>query len=90
MSAQSPDADRKKRVSFRARHRGTKEMDLILGRYADAKLKKLSGEELSQFERIISYPDTDLYLWICGRAPIPAEADCSILRDIIANALRKP
>jgi len=90
MSAQSQDADRKKRVSFRAWHRGMKEMDLILGRYADAKLKKLSGAELAQFERIIAYPDTDLFVWITGRAPIPAEADCPVLRDIIANAIRKP
>ena len=86
MSALSED-ETKKRLRYRASHRGTKEMDFILGRYADQRLDSLSPEELRRFEEITSYPDTKLYLWITGREPIPAAADCPLLQDICRSAI---
>lgn len=64
--------DRRKRLLFRCWHRGTREMDLILGRFADAEIDNLSDDELSQLERLIEVPDPDLYAAITGDRVLPA------------------
>ncbi|MBM9595743.1 FAD assembly factor SdhE [Roseitranquillus sediminis] len=56
---------------MRSWRRGIKEMDLILGRFADARLAAMSGEELDGYEALLSENDHDLYAWIAGRAPAP-------------------
>jgi antitoxin CptB len=53
--------DRRKRLLFRCWHRGTREMDLILGRFADAAIAELTDAELEQLEQLIEVPDPDLY-----------------------------
>jgi antitoxin CptB len=53
--------DRRKRLLFRCWHRGTREMDLILGRFADAAIADLTDAELTDLERLIEVPDPDLY-----------------------------
>jgi antitoxin CptB len=58
--------DRRKRLLFRCWHRGTSEMDLILGRFADATIARLSDDELTQLERLIEFPDPDLYAALSG------------------------
>jgi antitoxin CptB len=62
--------DRRKRLLFRCWHRGTREMDLILGRFADAEIANLSDAELAQFEHLIEAPDPDLYAALTGNAPL--------------------
>ena len=54
---------RRRRAAYRAAHRGTKEMDIILGRYAEARLKVMADEELSAFERFLALPDPLLTQW---------------------------
>jgi antitoxin CptB len=55
------DSDsRRKRALYRAHHRGTKEMDLILGGFADAELSRLSDAEISTFELLLALPDPDI------------------------------
>jgi len=56
--------ERRKRALYRACHRGTKEMDWLLGRYAKAKLASMGGDELEVFERLMSLPDPDIEHWI--------------------------
>ena len=58
--------ERRKRLLFRCWHRGTREMDLILGRFADAEIAGLSDDELGQLERLIEVPDVDLYAALTG------------------------
>ena len=53
--------DRRKRLLFRCWHRGTREMDLILGRFADATIADLTDAELEQLEQLIEVSDPDLY-----------------------------
>jgi antitoxin CptB len=65
--------DRRKRLLFRCWHRGTREMDLILGRFADAAIADLSDTELAQLERLIEVPDPDLYAAISSDAPLAVE-----------------
>ena len=64
--------DRRKRLLFRCWHRGTREMDLILGRFADAKIAELSDIELRELERLIEVPDVDLYAALTGDKTLSA------------------
>jgi antitoxin CptB len=65
--------DRRKRLLFRCWHRGTREMDLILGRFADAEIASLADDELAQLERLIEVPDPDLYAALTGDNALPPE-----------------
>ena len=65
--------DRRKRLLFRCWHRGTREMDLILGRFADAEITTLADAELRQLERLIELPDPDLYAALTGDAVLAPE-----------------
>ena len=58
--------ERRKRLLFRCWHRGTREMDLILGRFADAEIAGLGEGELAELERLIEVPDVDLYAALTG------------------------
>jgi antitoxin CptB len=65
--------DRRKRLLFRCWHRGTREMDLILGRFADAEIATLGNDELAELERLIELPDPDLYAALTGDKPLGSE-----------------
>lgn len=56
--------DRRKRALYRARHRGTKEMDWLLGRYAGARLAGLSDGDLGELERLMELPEPALQHWL--------------------------
>jgi antitoxin CptB len=75
---------RRRRALYRATHRGTKEMDFIFGRFAEAEIGTLSEAELDLLERLIEAPDTDLYEWVTGRAEVPPEHDTEILHRLRA------
>lgn len=79
-------AERRRRIAFRASRRGTHENDLLLGRFAARHLAVMEAAELDQFEAILELPDPDLFDWIAGRAPVPAEHDSLLLRRLIAEA----
>ena len=77
---------RRRRIAFRAAHRGTHENDLLLGRFAARNLGGMSPSDLDAFEAILDLPDVDLFDWISGRAPVPPEHDSAMLRRVIAEA----
>ena len=62
--------DRRKRLLFRCWHRGTREMDLILGRFADTTIASLTDDEVTELEQLIELPDPDLYAALTGDAPL--------------------
>ncbi len=66
-----PHEIRLKRLRLRSWRRGIKEMDLILGQYADAALAALSPSELDAYEAFMAEDDQTLYAWISGRTPAP-------------------
>jgi len=74
---------RLRRLRYRAWHRGTKEMDLMLGPYADARLGEMAVAELDRFETLLEEADTDLLKWLMGQEPTPADADADLLRDLL-------
>jgi antitoxin CptB len=57
---------RRKRALYRANHRGTKELDLILGRYADVRVPDMDEVSLKAFEQFLALPDPDIDQWIRG------------------------
>lgn len=63
---------RLKRLAIRSWRRGTKEMDLILGRFWDEQGASLDAATLDLYEALLAENDQDLYLWVSGQAPAPA------------------
>ena len=79
----SADLDsRRKRILYRAWHRGTKEMDLVLGAYADARIAMLDDAGLDQLEHLMTVTDPNAYKWLSGARPVPPEWDSPLVRDI--------
>lgn len=75
---------RRKRLLFRCWHRGTREMDLILGRFADAEIGNLSDAGLDELERLLEVNDPDLYAAITGDKVLPADVTGVLLARIKA------
>jgi len=75
---------RQRRLLFRAWRRGVREMDLIVGRFADAHIAALDETGLDDFERLIEVPNTSLYAWVVGAEVVPREHDTPVLRKLIA------
>jgi antitoxin CptB len=82
--AEAEIAMRRRRVKFRAWHRGMREVDLLLGRFADASLDQLDEGDLAAFETILDVPDPEILAWITGEEAIPAVSDTPFLRRLIA------
>ena len=83
-------AIRRRRLRYRAWHRGTKEMDLVLGPFADAHLELYGTPELDRLEALMDQEDPDLLKWVMGQEPVPAGADADLLGTIIAYRLKTP
>ncbi len=84
---QPPDADasvRRRRLVFRAWHRGTREMDFVMGRFADRHAATLTLAEIDAFEALLDAPDTEVFQWITGQSPTPGNYDTALLRLIRA------
>lgn len=79
---------RRRRLLFRATHRGTRENDLLVGGFVSARIAELSETELDALETVLELPDVALSDWLTGRRPIPAEFDSAMLRRIRAAAAR--
>lgn len=79
----SADLDaRRRRALFRAWHRGMREMDLVLGRFADAEIARLNESELATFEALLEVGDTELFKWLTGEIPIPKTHDTPLVEKI--------
>lgn len=64
---------RLKRMGMRSWRRGTKEMDLVLGPFADAHLAAMDDVTLALYDRLLNENDQDLLPWVLGQHPAPAE-----------------
>jgi antitoxin CptB len=81
--------NRRKRLLFRAQRRGFKEVDLIFGAYAQNMLWSLDEAGLDRFEALLTAPDQDVYAWLRGAAPVPAEHDNAVFAGLKAVCGRK-
>lgn len=80
---------RRRRLVFRAWHRGIREMDLVLGQYVDAHIENMDEKILNELEDIMSYEDRDMLTWVTGEIPIPQNVDTPLFRDILNYRARK-
>ena len=75
---------RAKKALLRSWRRGIREMDLILGRFADAEIGTLNEEEIEQFERLLEVPDVDLFSFMTGERTAPETVDTVMFRRVVA------
>ena len=74
-----------KRLSMRSMRRGIKEMDIILKKYSDGHLNKMSAEDLDHYERLLAENDQDLYQWVSGQVAAP-EQFSALIEEIATYA----
>ena len=74
---------RRKRLLYRSWHRGTKELDLFIGSFADAHLAGLDAGQLDRYEVILDRDENDIYDWLSRRAPVPPELDNDVMAMIL-------
>jgi antitoxin CptB len=75
---------RRKRLLFRSWHRGTRESDLILGRFAETYLAGFDESQLDRYEALLDCADSDLFDWMTGRAPPPPAFDHDVTQLFLA------
>ncbi len=75
---------RRRRLLYRVWHRGMREMDPLMGGFADARLATLSDEELDLFEALSEQQDQEILSWIVGSVPVPPAFDTEIFRGLKA------
>jgi antitoxin CptB len=73
LDANEERAARQRRLRYRSWKRGTKEMDLLMGNFADTHITTMSDAELDQFEAMLLESDPDLYSWYMGNSKPPAD-----------------
>ena len=81
---------RRARELFRAWHRGTREMDLLLGRFADAYIAALSEADLASLEALMEVPDRDLFAWVTGREPVASNYDTPLFAALVRFHASRP
>ena len=80
-----PDLDvRRRRAKFRAWHRGTREMDLLLGRFCDAEIGALPEADVADLEALLEAQDRDVYAWLSGEIAVPGDYDTPVFRKVLA------
>ena len=77
--------NRRKRLIFRSWHRGMREMDLIMGTFADVNVAAMDVAELDLFEELLNTPDPDVYDWISGQKPVPANVMNKVIEKLLAH-----
>lgn len=81
----SADLDvRRRRILFRSWHRGIREMDLLMGQFADREIGTMSDEDLDDFELLIEVPDPDLFRWLTEEGLTPSNYDTPVFQRLKA------
>jgi antitoxin CptB len=89
MTEPAPLDTRRRRLLYRATHRGTYENDLLIGGYVSRHVGTMTEDQMAALEAVMELPDADLADWLTGRRPIPAETDSVTLQAIRAFALAR-
>jgi antitoxin CptB len=74
--------ERRRKLLFRCWHRGMRETDLIIGRFADSTIAELTEQELAELEQLIEVPDRELLAWVIGEAQVPPANDTPLFRRL--------
>lgn len=81
---------RRRKTLYHAWHRGTRELDLLLGRFADHAIGDLTDVELDEFEALLEVDDRELFGWILGKLPVPDTAPRAVLAKVLAFSREHP
>ena len=76
------DPIRRKRLMHRAKYRGFKEADLLIGGFAAAHVPTMSAAELDEFEALLALSDHELMAWATGNAPPPANVSGPVFKAL--------
>mgnify|MGYP001289711364 CR=1 FL=1 len=80
-----PLENKRRRLIFRSDHRGTKEMDVIMGRFAKAHVPSFDADELAEYDSLLCNNDPDLYNWITEKEPAPENvASMGVFQKLLA------
>lgn len=71
---------KRKQLVFRSWHRGTREIDLMLGSFADAHVVGFDAAQLAAYDRFLRNSDPDIYNWLSGQEPLPPSEDNAVTR----------
>ena len=74
---------RLKRLKFRSWHRGTKEMDLLVGHFADRYLAARTAAERDLFEPVLDRPEPGLEAWLTGRVAPDSDYDHPVMKLLL-------
>lgn len=75
---------RRRKLTFRAWRRGFREMDLLMGSFADARIASLDEDGLAEFERLLAIPDWEVYAWLVGQKAVPDNHRGPVLDRLMA------
>lgn len=75
--------ERRRKLIFRAWRRGFKEMDLIMGQFADLHIRTMTEPELQEFERLLATPDWEVYAWLTGNKSVPPNYSGPVLDRLL-------
>ncbi len=93
ISEKRPDhsslSPRKRQAIFRATHRGTREMDILLGGFVEHRIHGFSDADMDDLEHLMEAPDWDIYKWVTGTLPVPGNYDTSLFQRWVAYQMRK-
>lgn len=81
---------RRRRLRFRAWHRGTREADLLIGSFADQHLTTFDAIQLDQFEAILAHSDPDIYTWMSGGEAVPSDLDTPVMAMMKVHTFDTP
>jgi antitoxin CptB len=76
---------RRKRLRYRSRYRGTKELDVLLGSFAEAHLDAFDAAQIGRFEALLEAPEPLITAWLLRREPPPADFDTDVLRLLLGH-----
>jgi antitoxin CptB len=74
---------KRKRLLFRSWHRGTREMDFLLGRFAEASLPGMDEPLLDAYDAFLSNSDPDIYNWLTGQEPVPPQEQGPVMQMML-------
>ena len=90
MEARTPDLSRldtrRRKIYYRATHRGTHETDVLIGGFVAPRLEGMTEAQLDALEAVMDLPDADLADWLSGRRPVPDALNTPMMKDIMADA----
>ena len=78
------DENRRKRIVWRACHRGIREMDIVVGTFVQNRIAQSDEAELRELERILDIPDQDLLAWLTGAQAIPDDQRSALLQEMLS------